>query len=226
MSEPTYNRRTLVSGGVMAAGLLAATHSPPAVAHTATADWQPRREPQDAWLDKPGTRHRLVVDAATAAAAAEAAAFADTFYASNASGYGLGPDTLGVVIVLRHLATPFAYNDDVWMRFGASFAQRLKLSGDEAIRAIRGNPLLGASASKDGADPTLTSLATRGARFAVCGAATAYFARVLAKAGTTPARVERELQENLVPGGVLMASGIVAVNRAQEHGYAFISAML
>lgn len=232
MSEPTYNRRTIVGGSVLAAGLMAAAQSPSALARTESAIWRPAREPQDAWLDKPGTRHRLVVDSATAAAAAEAVAVADTFYASNASGYGLGPETLGVVIVLRHLATPFGYNDAVWSRYGAAFAEKLRLSGENAIRAVRGNPLLGTAAPTQGSDhgnlggnrePTLAGLQAKGARFAVCGAATAYLARMLAKTGGESASVERELKDNLIPGGVLMASGIVAVNRAQEQGYAIVA---
>lgn len=234
MSEPTYSRRSIVSGGVIAAGLTAATQSTMAFAADATRGWQPVSEPQDAWLDKPGTRHRLVIDSANAAAASEAVSMAETFYASNASGYRLAPESLGVVIILRHLATPFAYNDDIWTRFGAYFAQKLGLTGDDAIRAVHGNPLLGATTSTGGSSqpkghhadvPTLASLASKGARYAVCGAATAYFARMLATTGTTPARVERDLHDNLIPAGVLMASGIVAVNRAQEHGYAFLSAM-
>ena len=232
MSEPTYNRRTIVGGSVLAAGLMAATQSPSALARTENAIWHPTREPQDAWLDKPGTRHRLVVDSATAAAAAEAVAMADTFYASNASGYGLGPETLGVVIVLRHLATPFGYNDAVWSKYGVTFAEKLRLSGENAIRGVHGNPLLDAATSTRGSDqgsrgenrePTLASLDAKGARFAVCGAATAYLAKMLAKVGGDSAGVERELKDNLIPGAVLMASGIVAVNRAQERGYALVT---
>ena len=232
MSEPTYNRRTIVGGSVLAAGLMAATQAPSALAGTGSAFWRPALEPQDAWLDKSGTRHRLVVDSASAAAAAEAVAVADGFYASNASGYGLGPETLGVVIVLRHLATPFGYNDAVWSRYGSAFAEKLRLSGENAIRAVHGNPLLGAAAPTRGSDPgshganrepTLAGLQAKGARFAVCGAATAYLAKILAGTGGEPANVERELKDNLIPGGVLMASGIVAVNRAQEQGYAIVA---
>jgi intracellular sulfur oxidation DsrE/DsrF family protein len=232
MSEPTFNRRTIVSGSVLAAGLMAATQSPSALARTENEIWRPAREPQDAWLDKPGTRHRLVVDSATATAAAEAVSVADTFYASNASGYGLGPETLGVVIVLRHLATPFGYNDAVWSKYGTAFADKLRLSGRSAIRAVHGNPLLGTADLNNGSEqskagasrtPTLASLQGKGARFAVCGAATAYLAKVLAGAGGESTGVEHELQDNLIPGGVLMASGIVAVNRAQEQGYAIVA---
>ncbi len=234
MNDSTYSRRKIVSGSVLAAGLIAATQTPSAVALTEHGEWRPAQEPQDAWLDKPGTRHRLVIDSATAAAARGAVSIADTFYATNASGYGLGSDTLGVVIVLRHLATPFAYSDAIWSKYGAVFAEKLGLSGQTAIRAVHGNPLLGAAApdklahrhqDDENQAPTLASLASKGARFAVCGAATTYLAGMLAKSGGEPAAVERELVAHLIPGAVLMASGIVAVNRAQEHGYTFVTAM-
>jgi intracellular sulfur oxidation DsrE/DsrF family protein len=186
-------------------------------------------EPQDAWLDKPGTRHRLVADTSTAAAAEAALSYVDGFYAANKSGYGLASETLGVVIVLRHFSTPFGYNDKIWSKYGAVIAEKLKLSGQRAIRAAHANPLLSAATPEIATDkgnggeddPTLASLAAKGAHFAVCGAATTQIAKLLAKVDNAAA-IEEELKANLIPGGVLMASGIVAVNRAQEHGYALV----
>ena len=230
MDQQSYNRRAIISGSVLAAGLATTAQPPSALARAEDTDWRAAREPQDAWLDKPGTRHRLVVDTSTAAAAEAALSYVEGFYAANKSGYGLGPETLGVVIVLRHFSTPFGYNDKMWSKYGAVIAEKLKLSGQTAIRAARANPLLSAaedatdkSGGGEDAEPTLASLAAKGARFAVCEAATAQLAKILAKTGGAPATFEEELKANLVPGGVLMASGIVAVNRAQEHGYAFLS---
>jgi intracellular sulfur oxidation DsrE/DsrF family protein len=185
-------------------------------------------ELKDAWLDKPGTRHRLVADTSTVVAAEAALSYVDSFYAANESGYDLAAEALGVVIVLRHLSTPFGYNDKIWSKYGAAIAEKLKLSGQLAIRATHVNPLLSAAtpeiaADKGGGedDPTLASLAAKGTRFAVCAAATTQIAKLLAK-GNNAATIEEELKANLIPGGVLMASGVVAVNRAQEHGYALV----
>jgi len=232
MGQQSYNRRAIISGSVLTAGLATTAQPPSALARAEDTDWRAAREPQDAWLDKPGTRHRLVVDTSTAAAAEAALSYVEGFYAANKSGYGLGPETLGVVIVLRHFSTPFGYNDKMWSKYGAVIAEKLKLSGQTAIRAARANPLLSAvmpedatdkSSGGEDAEPTLASLAAKGARFAVCEAATTQLAKMLAKTGGVPATFEEELKANLVPGGVLMASGTLAVNRAQERGYAFLS---
>ncbi len=228
MSDSAYDRRAFVSGGLVAAGLAAVVGNASASTRPVEGAWRPASEPNDAWLDKPGTRHRLVVDTWTAAAAEQALGYVDTFYRANESGYGLAADALGVVIVLRHFSTPFGYADKVWEKYGGALAELIKLSGRVAIRAAQVNPLLASapSAGKRGGDeedPTLTSLAAKGVRFAVCAAATANLAQILAKSGGNAAAIEAELKANLVPGAVLMASGVVAVNRAQEYGYAFMS---
>lgn len=222
-------RRALIGGlGLTAAaGVLAApTRATPV---SGDAGWSPSVEKEDLWLDKPGTRHRLVFDATTVSAAQSAMFYADTFYAANKSGYALPPEALGVVIVLRHFATPFGYNDKIWAKYGAVFADKLKLQGEEAIHAARANPILSATAKPSGkgknddAAVTLATLAAKGAQFGVCGVATNGIAQQLAKAnGGSAATIEAELKANLVPGATLVAAGIVAINRAQEHGYSFV----
>lgn len=230
MRDRFEERRALIGGLGLTAAAGALALPAGATPASDVPTWSPTFEKEDAWLDKPGTRHRLVFDATTAPAAESAMFYADTYYAANKSGYALGPETLGVVIVMRHFATPFGYNDRIWSKYGSVFADKLKLQGDQAIRAARSNPLLtvkpGATAkAKPGEDDavTLSTLAAKGARFGICGVATKGIAEQLAKTnGTPPAAVEAELKANLVPGAVLAAAGIVAVNRAQEHGYAFV----
>jgi intracellular sulfur oxidation DsrE/DsrF family protein len=226
-----YNRRAVIGGSLLAAGMVTVPRPAAALGPAGSAPWRAAMEPQDAWLDKPGTRHRLVLDTATAEEAQRAVSYVEGFYSANKSGYGLGPESLGVVIVLRHLSTPFGYNDRIWSKYGPVLADKLKLSGQNAIRAAHANPLLSAPTAENatpgsgGEDdtPTLASLAAKGVHFAVCEAATTQIAKLLLKEGDTAAAIEAELRANLVPGSVLTASGLVAVNRAQEHGYAFVS---
>jgi intracellular sulfur oxidation DsrE/DsrF family protein len=227
--DPVSVRRAVLGGGLVMAGAGALLAARPAQAAGAEPGWQAAREAQDAWLDKPGVRHRLLLDTTTPAAAAGCLNYATTFYTSNQSGYGLGPETLGVVVVLRHFATPFGYNDRIWARYGAQFVEKLKLTGDMAQRGPKGNPLLHAAESAaptKGADeaPTLSTLQARGVHFAVCAAAGTHFAHMLAGSdASAAAAIEDELKANLIPGGVLVASGVVAVNRGQERGYALVS---
>jgi hypothetical protein len=229
VNKMSYNRRAIIGGSMLAAGVATLPRPAAALDPAPGAAWRPAMEPADAWLDKPGTRHRLVLDTATAEAADKAVSYLEGFYSANKSGYDLGPESLGAVIVLRHFSTPFGYNDRIWSKYGPALADKLKLSGQNAIRAAHLNPLWSAppadgatAAAGDGDTPTLATLAAKGARFAVCAVATAEFAKLLVKGGDA-ATLEAELKANLVSGSVLVASGIVAVNRAQEHGYAFVS---
>src|SRR3546814_15450493 len=96
-------------------------------------------------MDKPGTRHRLMFDTTAPAAVASAIFYANTYYAANKSGYGLDQQQLGLMIVLRHIATPFGYNDAIWAAHGALFAGELKLDSAQAVRANTGNPPLSAT---------------------------------------------------------------------------------
>lgn len=228
MSQRITDRRAVIAGGALIAGSGAlASGALARPTDAATAPWAPTAEAQDAWLDKPGTRHRLVFDTSVASAAESALYYADSFYEANKSDYGIAPEALGVVIILRHFSTPFAFNDAVWQKYGALLVKQLKLEGDKAERALKGNPLLTSPTPNkpdkpDKGSVTLTSLHAKGARYAVCALATKGMAGLVAKqTGQSADAVEKELHAAVVPGGVFMASGIVALNRAQEHGYAF-----
>ena len=69
---------------------------------------------------------------------------------------------------------------------------------------------------------TLDSLIQRRVQFAVCDLATHFFAGMLADStkGNADA-VYRELVANVIANSHMVPAGIVAVNRAQEHGYTF-----
>ena len=62
-------------------------------------------------------------------------------------------------------------------------------------------------------------------RLAVCAMATSRIAGMIARAvGGNAEAVNKELIANLVSNARMVPAGIVAVNRAQERGYSFVSA--
>jgi intracellular sulfur oxidation DsrE/DsrF family protein len=72
---------------------------------------------------------------------------------------------------------------------------------------------------------TASSLASRGARFAVCDMATNRIAGMIAAAvKSTQPEIYKELVANLLPNGQMVAAGVVAISRAQERGYSMLSA--
>jgi intracellular sulfur oxidation DsrE/DsrF family protein len=222
--DTRVERRMMMLG---TGGLLAAATA--GVAQAATASpvveaqrWRPQFEAADRWLDLPHTQHRMVFDVLTPKGAMMALEFADNFFAINQSAYGLHASALGVVIVLRHMATPMGYNDRVWKKYGAAFAEKLQLDAKTTMEAEQGNPLDRTSGgpSGKGHSPTLASLAKMGVRFAICGMATTGIAGMVAKlVGGHSEQVHHEFAMNLIDNALMVPAGIVAVNRAQEHGY-------
>lgn len=232
MGEFLEDRRRLIGGGVIVAGAgLAAAFSSGAKGESTTAasGWAPAPETIDSWLDKPGTRHRMAFDSISGSGGAEALGYANNFLHVDLADYALKPEQTAVVVIFRHMSTPYGYNDSIWAKYGKTFAEKMKLEGDDAKRAATMNPVLtrdpAAKPPPKGmewsAAYAISDLAPKGVRFAVCGLATQGIAGQLAGKTGDAATVEAELKANLVPGALIVPSGITIVNRAQEHGYAF-----
>jgi hypothetical protein len=174
----------------------------------------PRRHAIDDWMDALPTAHRMLFDASSAQKFDDLRAYADNVFAANRSGYNLTNSDIGVLIILRHSATSYAYNDAMWAKYGAVFARDVKLADDKSHAA---NP-----ANASGNEPTLDALSREGAHFAVCAMATRRLAGMAAR--DTDAKTDavfEELGKNLIANAHLTPAGIVAVGRAQERGFAF-----
>ena len=228
MTDDRFDRRRFFGTGAAAvAG--AAMLSPAAADAQDSARWQPALDPRDSWMEIPGTRHRMMFDCTSAAAAGAGLGFANNFIETSRTGYGTPPSEIGTIIVYRHDATPFAYNDKMWAKYGGKFTAMLKLAGDQAVAAASRNPLFAKPADSDPLpkgwewmdDMYISAIVRKNVHFAVCGLATDGIAMKLAGTSGDAKAIAAELGANLIPNAHMMASGIVAVNRAQERGYAF-----
>ena len=222
MTDSNIPRRRLVAGLGLGAAALAATGAKAEVhGDMPPPRWQPTFEPDDSWLERP-SRHRMVFDATSPNGAGEALSFADNFFVANKDDYHIAASGLAVVIVLRHMATPFAYNDAVWAKYGAVLSEMMKFSDPETKKPPTVN-LYNAKGRDKLANRgvTLDSLIAQGVQFAVCGMATAGLSGMIAKKlKLEKDAVHKEIVANLIGNAHLAAAGIVAVGRAQEHGYA------
>ena len=194
---------------------------------SAPARWEPARHEKDDWLVKPASKHRVVFDTTTPEGFAEALAFAGNFLRVNRSDYGLENSDLAVVIVARHRSAAFGYNDAMWAKYGVALAARAKVDEPKTKLPPKTNlynvPGLGDLLPNRGT--TVDSLVKQGVQLAVCTLSTHGNAAVIA--GTTGGNAEaifNELSANLMTNARLVPAGIVAVNRAQEHGYTLMSA--
>jgi intracellular sulfur oxidation DsrE/DsrF family protein len=229
MPEFLADRRRLIGGGVVLAGAGLAAACSSGAKGQGSASWEASPEQLDSWLDRPGTRHRMVFDSISGSGGAEALGYANNFLHVDSAAYGLKPEQTAAVVIFRHMSTPYGYNDAIWAKYGKKFAEQMKLEGDDAKRAATMNPALtrdpGAKPPPKGAEwagaYAISDLAPKGVRFAVCGLATQGIAGQIAGKTGDAAAVEAELKANLVPGALIVPSGITIVNRAQEHGYAF-----
>jgi hypothetical protein len=185
--------------------------------------WSPARHAQDDWFDQLPGKHRFFFDATTAVGAGDAITFASNFYTASRTGYGLTDADNAVVIGLRHHATPFALTDAMWAKYGSVFHERLKFLDPKTQQP----PLI--NVYQDGAygmqlsnrGTTLSAMIARGTHFAICDMATRAFAGMAAtKLSLRTADVYEEFKAHAIPNTHFMAAGIVAVNRAQERGYA------
>ena len=221
-------RRSLLSG---IGAALAAFSLRPQSAHAQSASgvksFRPARHTQDDWMDTLPGKHRTVIDCAAAGAAGTGVFYANNIFIANRSGYQLDDTEVAVIVVLRHEATTFAFNDAIWAKYGSVLGNLGKITDPRTNQSPTVNPLnsrdFGPAMTNNGI--TAPSLASRGAHFAICDMATNRIAGVVAAAvKSTPAEIYKELVANLLPNSHLVSAGVVAVNRAQERGYSMLTA--
>jgi len=173
--------------------------------------WQPAREPKDDWYDQIPGKHRLFFDSVSPDGVGSSIHFADNFFTGNKNGYGLDAADVAVVICLRHRATQFAFNDTIWAKYGAALS-----AADKFVDPKTNQPPT-VNVHRAGLD----AHAKRNVHFAVCDLSTHRLAGAIARKHDADAEaVYKELTANAVGNAHFVAAGILAVNRAQEHGYA------
>ncbi|HXD16277.1 MAG TPA: hypothetical protein VN654_04615 [Vicinamibacterales bacterium] len=205
-------RRSFFSklGFGLAGGAAVGAAGSPAQAQSSSEGFQPARHAQDDWYGQVPGKHRFVFDAPYADGMSSALQFVNNYYNLNVSEYGLKDSDLAVILVARHQSTMFAYTDAVWAKYGKPIADRINLVDAKTKQPPTANMY------KD----RLDTLIKRGVQIAVCQQATRGNAGAIAMATSqTQEAVFEELKANLLPNARLVPVGILAVNRAQEHGY-------
>jgi len=215
---------TRLGAGAGAVGMTLA-HSPVAEAQApAESPWRPARHAQDDWYDKIPGVHRFVFDTSTPDGMGLALQFAGNFYTANQDAYGLKESDLAVVIVARHRATEFAYQDSIWAKYGKQLSEHSEYTDPKTKLP----PTINIYAATEGSDQAgkMAALIKKGVQFAVCGMSTRRISDRIAKAnGLETDSVVKEITANLVGNSRMVPAGILALNRAQERGYSFVHAI-
>ena len=181
------------------------------------------RYAQDAWFDALPGKHRLFLDATEIEEAAGALGFAWNFLRTSQTGYNLKDADQAVIVCLRHNATELAFSNEIWRKY--DILRNVKYKHPDTGSLVKGGNVFrpGSVNPKSMSDAfTVDGLARRGVHFAVCGLAARALASQIAGPKASRDAVE-DIMDELVAGlpanAHLMASGILAAQRAGEYGY-------
>ncbi len=178
----------------------------------------------DAWFAKIKGKHRIVFDA-TQPKEIFPFAWPRVFLLTNEA-TGSPAKDCSVVVILRHDAIPYAFEDKLWekYKFGELFKANDPVTKAASIRNPFWKPQKGAYKIPGFGEVSIgiDELQASGVMFCVCDAAITVFSAVAAeKMGLIAADVKKEWMEGMLPGIQPVPSGVWAVGRAQEHGCAY-----
>lgn len=139
-----------------------------------------------------------------------------------------GPGALQAVAVLYHGASiGLALSDAAWNTYFVPALAAAPESIRKDVGTVKhgsGNPYLHA-AGKSQDDPSVESLAEKGASFLVCHNALAGFSSMASETLKMPVeKVHAALLASIVPAAIVVPAGVMAVNACQEAKFTYISA--
>jgi len=205
-----------LAGGtaLLAAGTLAAACAAPAPAPVASTDDEP-------WLKPLSGKHKQVFDAPRVNDAFPLM-FAAAYMQTMTETYKLKAGEANAFIVFRHFAAPLGLSDDIWKKYkvGAALGIMDPATKKPSERNFVWKPKPGDMMNTDASADKMVAMP--GVVIGVCNFAVTVLSGMLAKgAGTTPEVALKEWQAAVIPGAMLVPSGVLAVGRAQEHGCSY-----
>lgn len=215
MNESTP-RRNFVKTIAAGAATLIATR--PSFARAESAIDLTAKPVSDDWLKRIHGKHRQVIDA-TMPNGGFAPVFALNFIDSY-KGQGVAESELTSVISYRHFAMPLMLSDSIWAKYkiGNVIGVTDPKTNAPAMRNVfRDSILLHPGLTYEQITSGHATKAT--IMMTACNVALhALSGMTAANAGVTPEVAANEWKEALLPGVVLVPSGVYAISRAQEMG--------
>jgi len=223
------NRRSFLgslASGAAAIGLTTITPTINAIA--AETNFTPvSSDDPEAMFKKINGKHRVVFDA-TRPHEMMPFAWPRVFLLTNGA-TGSSEKDCSVVVVLRHDAIPYAFEDRIWAKY--NFGEVFKADDPETKQPSTRNPFW---KPKPGAFKIpgfgevaigINQLQESGVMFCVCDAAMTVYSNALAgKMNMNAADIKKDWLSALIPGIQPVPSGVWALGRAQEKQCAYIFA--
>ena len=216
-------RRSVLTGmGVAAAGVVAAS----GCAKAQEEGFRAARHEEDKWMGELSGSHRAWIDTSSGLSGMQAPHFARNILSSNVSAYGGKDSDYAIVICFRSYATPLAYSDEMWSKYGEYFGGPMQLTDPKTGNAFRANPAnMADRVDLDHGGDTVEKVTARGAQFAICNAATTWYSGYIAGAmGGSAEEIYKEFVDSAIPNSRFVAAGVMATTRAQEYGYSLLYA--
>ncbi|MBK5286150.1 MAG: twin-arginine translocation signal domain-containing protein [Bacteroidia bacterium] len=189
---------------------------------------QEGENPGDVWLRNLGGKHRVVFDA-TRPHELIPFAWPRVFLLTNAA-TGTPENDCGVIVVLRHEAIPYAFEDRIWAsyKFGEMFKADDPKTKAPAVRNPFWQPMRGDFIIPGFGQVAIgiNELQASGVKFCVCDAAITVYSSMAAEGDNAKLSLsmKRKWLEGLLPGIQVVPSGVWALGRAQENGFKYIFA--
>ena len=219
--KSTTNRRDFLGKIAMGAGALtiASLAFPSPLAAHSNPVKSSAGDPEE-WLNQIKGKHRIVFDVAEPQGMMPLA-WSRVFLMTNQQ-TGADPNDCTAVVVLRHEAIPYAFNDSVWEKYKLGEGSKINdpKTGAPATRNIFWKPaegdfkVPGIGNVKIG----INELMDDGVLFGVCSVAILVNSHAMAqKMNLDGDTVHKDMMDGILPGIQLLPSGVWAVGRAQEH---------
>ena len=221
-NEPAARRNFLAKMSAGALSLIAGT------ATAARANPRPSHDggllaADEKWLEGLNGKHKAYYDA-TSVNDGFALGYALNLLDTYDQAYGTKDSDVNVIVGFRHFSIPLAFNDSLWAKY--KFGEFAKIN-DPATKQPAVRNIYMHSKPGDLMLPgmAIEKLQARGVRFVVCNVALTLLSGMMGKsAGLTPEAAKKEWTAAMHPGFMIVPSGVLAVNRAQEAGCKYCSA--
>lgn len=218
LTDERKSRRAFI--GKLAAGTavgltsLTALKNPPTVASVLNA------ADSEKWFKNAKGKHRIVYDASEPHDGLPII-WSFVFYLSN-NETGVPDNDMTAMVVLRHNAIPFAMEDRLWKKY--NLGEVFKVTDATTQKPALRNPYYQPG---EGDFPApgidgIQRMQERGAMFCVCNMALKVYSSMVAKSsGMNPEEVYNDWKGGILKDIEIVPSGVWALGRAQEHGFAY-----
>lgn len=179
--------------------------------------------PGDDWVSRIKGQYRQVFDAAEVNSGF-GAVYALNFLESTKQAHNVSDADVTAVVSFRHFATPLVLKDEIWAKYKIGALPPVSVTDAQtnapALRNIFHNNIM--------LYPGVTYeslMAARPVIITACSLALTVLSGMAAEgAGVSAEEARKEWFAGLIPGVVVVPSGVYAVNRAQQAGCTFCTA--